>query len=143
MLHSAGMIARQCRGLAAACVAAVVFLVGCSSSGSSTPAVCTSVTNLKASVLDLKNVNVSANGISAISDQLTKIENELKTVKSDAGSQYSTQINGLSSALSGLGSSLTAAKDNPSGGTLTALASSAGAVVTAGNNLVSAVSSTC
>ena len=35
------------------------------------------------------------------------------------------------------------ARDNLNGGTLTALASSAGAVVTAGNSLVSAVSGTC
>jgi hypothetical protein len=38
---------------------------------------------------------------------------------------------------------LAAAKDNLNGGTLSAVASSAGTVVTAGNKLVSAVSSTC
>jgi capsule polysaccharide export protein KpsE/RkpR len=101
------------------------------------------VASLKTSVSDLKNTNVRANGISAVSDQFTKIQDNLKTVKSDAHGQFSPQINALSSALSTLGSSLTAAKDNLSGGTLTSVASSAGAVVTAGNNLVSTVTSTC
>ena len=101
------------------------------------------MTSLKTSVSALKNTNIRANGLSAVTDQFTKIQGELKTVKSDAHGQFSTQINALSSALSGLGSSLTAAKDNLNGGTLTAVASSAGAVVTAGNNLVSAVTSTC
>ena len=75
-----GMIARQGKALAAACVVAAAFLAGCGSSGSSTPAVCSSVTSLKTSVTDLKNVNVRANGISAVSDQLNKIEQELKAV---------------------------------------------------------------
>jgi len=94
-------------------------------------------------VLDLKNVNVRTNGVSAVSDQFTKIQDQLKTVKADAGNQYSTQITDLSNALSGLGSSLTAARDSLNGGTLTAVVSSAGTVVTAGNSLVSAVSTTC
>jgi capsule polysaccharide export protein KpsE/RkpR len=101
------------------------------------------VTSLKNSVLALKDTNVKANGLSAVTDQFTKIQGELKTVKSDAHGQFSTQINALSTASSSLGSSLTAAKDNLNGGTLTSVASSIGAVVTAGNNLVSAVSSTC
>jgi hypothetical protein len=49
----------------------------------------------------------------------------------------------MSTALSGLGTSLNAAKSNLNGGTLTAVASSAGTVVTAGNNLITTVSHSC
>jgi capsule polysaccharide export protein KpsE/RkpR len=101
------------------------------------------VASLKTSLSDLKHTNVTANGLSAISDQFTKIQDNLKTVKSDAHGQFSPQINALSSALSTLGSSLTAAKDNPNAGTLTSVAAAVGTVVTAGNNLVSTVTSTC
>ena len=98
---------------------------------------------LKSSLSDLKNTNVKANGLSAISDQLTKIQNNLKTVKSDAKGQYSAQISALSNALSGLSTSVNAAKDNLNSGTLASVTRSVGMVVSTGNNLVSAVSSTC
>jgi capsule polysaccharide export protein KpsE/RkpR len=93
--------------------------------------------------VDLKNTNVRANGISAISDQANKIKQQLSMLKSAAAGQYSPQINAMSTALSGLGTSLDAAKSNLNGGTLTAVASSAGTVVTAGNNLVTTVSHSC
>ena len=130
---------------AAACVVAAAILAGCGSSDSSSgkPAVCSSVSDLKTSVTDLKNVNIRTNGISAVGDQLSKIEQQLKTVKADAAGQYSSQTDALSKALTGLSSSVSTAKDNLNGGTLHAVASSAGTVVTAGNNLISAVSSTC
>ncbi len=130
------------RRLTAACVVTAALLAGCSS-GTSTPAVCTDVTSLKASVQSLKDTNVRQSGLSAVSDELTKIQQQLTTLKDDAKGQYATQINDLSNALNGLSSSLSAAKANLTGGTLTAVASAAGSVVTAGNNLFTAVSKTC
>ena len=49
----------------------------------------------------------------------------------------------MSNALSTLSSSLSAARANVNSGTLSALALAAGSVVTAGNSLISAVTSTC
>jgi hypothetical protein len=159
------MIAWRCKVLAAVGAMAAVLLTACttSSTSSSTPTstsggssassssasistksdVCTSLDGLKKSVQDLRNTNIRASGISAISDQLTKINQQLSMLKSAAGGQYSPQISDMSTALSGLGKSLSAAKDNLNGGTLTSVASSAGAVVTAGNNLVTTVSHSC
>jgi hypothetical protein len=130
----------RCSGLAAACVIAAALLTACSSSK---PAVCTDAANLKTSVQDLKNVNVRENGVSAVSDQLSKIQQEFSTLKTDAKGQYSTQIDDLSKALSSLSSSVTAAKGSVNTGTLSAVAAAAGSVVSAGNNLVTAVSNTC
>lgn len=144
------MVGGHCKWFAAVCVVLAAFVAGCSSTrtagGSSNAAVCKDVANLKASLQNLESIEVMANGLSAISDELTKIQQQLQTLKTDAKSQFSTQITDLSDALSGMKSSLNAAKANPSGGTLTTLASSVGSVVSvviAGNNLVTAVSDTC
>lgn len=124
---------------AAACVAGAL-LTGCSSGK---PAVCTDIANLNASVQSLKNTNIKANGLSAVSDELTKIKQQLRTLANDAKQQYSTQINAMNSALHTLTSDVDAAKADPTTATLTSVASSAGAVVTAGKNLSSAVAGTC
>ena len=156
--------------LCAACVVATAFLAGCSStstSASSTPAsstpassapassaaasasasakaaVCASVSKLKDDIVGLKDINIRANGTSAVSAQFTKIQQQFDVVKSDAHGQFSPQITNLSNAVSTLGSSLTAARENLNSGTLATLAASVGAVVTTGNSLVSAVSTTC
>ena len=93
--------------------------------------------------MGLKDINIRASGTSAVAAQLTKIEKQFDVVRSDAHGQFSPQITDMSNALSKLSSSLSAARANLNGGTLTALASAAGSVVTAGNSLISAVSSTC
>jgi len=156
--------------LCAACVVATAFLAGCSStstSASSTPAsstpassapassaaasasasakaaVCASVSKLKDDIVGLKDINIRANGTSAVSAQFTKIQQQFDVVKSDAHGQFSPQITNLSNAVSTLGSSLTAARENLNSGTIATLAASVGAVVTTGNSLVSAVSTTC
>ncbi len=128
------------RLFAAALVTGAALLTGCSSG---TPAVCTDIANLKASVQSLKDTNIKADGLSSVSDDLTKIKQQLQTLENDAKSQYATETSALKSALNTLQSSVDAAKANQSAATLTAVASSASAVVTAGKNLASAVSGTC
>ena len=162
--HAAGMIARWCSGLAVACALSAGLLAGCSSSsstvtsssntstpkssmpasaGTSTSALCKSAADLKASITGLKDINIRANGTSAVSAQFTKIQQDFNTLKADAHGQFAAPVNALSSALSKLGSSLDAAKASLNAGTLSALASAAGTVGTAGTNLVTAVSHTC
>ena len=114
-----------------------------SATASSDAAVCASVGKLKDDIVGLKDINIRANGTSAVSAQLTKIQQQFAVVKSDAHGQFSPQITNLSNAVSTLGSSLTAARENLNSGTLATLAASVGAVVTTGNSLVSAVSTTC
>ena len=114
-----------------------------SATASSNAAVCASVGKLKDDIVGLKDINIRANGTSAVSAQLTKIQQQFDVVKSDAHGQFSPQITNLSNAVSTLGSSLTAARDNVNTSTLSALALAAGSVVTAGNSLISTVTSTC
>jgi hypothetical protein len=143
------------RWLAAACVVTAVLVTGCSSSSSSTTtttspssssskaAICSDVDNLKASIQGLKDVSITQNGLSAISDQVTKIKQQLQTFTSHAQGQYATQVTDLTNALNSLSSSFDAAKASPSASTLATLASSIRPVITAGQNLVTAVSNTC
>ncbi len=114
-----------------------------SASASAKAAVCASVSKLKDDIVGLKDINIRANGTSAVSAQFTKIQQQFDVVRSDAHGQFSPQITNVSNALSTLGSSLTAARENLNTGTLATLAASVGAVVTTGNSLVSAVSTTC
>ena len=88
-------------------------------------------------------MSITANGLSAISGQITKIKQQLQTLKTHAKGQYDTQINDLTNALNSLSSSFDAARTNPSILTLATLAGSVPAVITAGQNLVTAVSGTC
>ena len=147
------------RRLAAACAVTAVLVTGCStsSSSSSSPSpsasaststssnstLCTDVNNLKASIQGLKDVSITANGLSAISDQITKIKQQLQTFQNDAKGQYAGEVTNLMNALNGLSSSFDAAKASPSLSTLATLASSAKTAITAGQQLISAVSSTC
>jgi hypothetical protein len=143
--------------LAAACVVTAVLVTGCSTSSSSSStttspssspsvsnsAVCADIANLKASIQGLANVSITQNGLSAISDQITKIKQQLQTFQNDAKGQYATQVSDLMNALNSLSSSFDAAKASPSASTLATLASSIRPVITAGQNLVTAVSNTC
>jgi hypothetical protein len=145
------------RRLAAACVVTAVLVTGCSSSTSSSSsitsssstsnnnktAVCSDLENLKTSIQGLKDVSITENGLSAISDQITKIKQQLQTLKNDANGQYTTEVNDLTNALNSLSTSFDAAKASPSVSALVTLASSAKTVITTGQNLINAVSSTC
>ena len=142
------------RRLAAACAVTAVLVTGCSaSSSSSSPSasastssnstLCTDVDNLKASIQGLKDVSITQNGLSAISDQITKIKQQLQTFQNDAKGQYASEVSNLTNALNSLSSSFDAARASPSLSTLATLASSVGKVITAGQQLISAVSSTC
>ena len=143
------------RRLAAACAVTAVLVTGCSTSSSSSPSpsaststssnstLCTDVDNLKASIQGLKDVSITQNGLSAISDQITKIKQQLQTFQNDAKGQYASEVSNLTNALNSLSSSFDAARASPSLSTLATLASSVGKVITAGQQLISAVSSTC
>jgi hypothetical protein len=104
------------------------------------------VGKLKDDIVGLKDINIRADGtsaVTAVSAQLTKIQQQFDVVRTDAHGQFSPQITNMSNALSTLSSSLSAARANVNTGTLSALALAAGSVVTAGNSLISAVTSTC
>lgn len=114
-------------------------LAGCSDQ----PAVCDSVDELRASVDNLKDINLSENGLGEISDSLSAIEDDVRQVASDAKGEFSDQVDQVDADFTELGSSVDAARQDTSASTLGAVGA---AVSTLGDDveaLVDDVSSTC
>jgi hypothetical protein len=128
-------------GIATVALLLGAALVGCSDDK---PAVCSSVDNLKTSVDDVKNIDVTSSGaVSDLESGLTTIKSDLADVKTDAKSQYASQLDAVDSALAKLTTSVDAAKTDPSAATLAAVAAAAAPFNNAVQTLISDVQSTC
>ncbi len=119
----------------------LVLIAGCG--GSSKPAYCSSVSNLKSSVQDISNVNVVQNGLSSLKTAAQKIETDAKTVVSSAKSDFPNETSAVSSSVNALTTSVKQLSSSPSPAALATLASEANAAVTAVKNFTSATSSKC
>jgi hypothetical protein len=118
-----------------------VTLVGCSDDK---PAVCSSVDNLKTSVDDVENIDVtSSSAASDLESGLTTIKSDLADVKTDAKSQYASQLDAVDSALATLTKRVDAAKADPSADTLAAVGAAVAPFNSAVQTLISDVESTC
>jgi hypothetical protein len=103
-------IRRACIGpLPAFAVAAV--LAGCG--GSSKPAFCSSMNELKTSVESLKNVDVIKNGTSEVTSALQKVQSSAKSVVSSAQSDFPTQTQAISGALTTVETTVGELKNSP------------------------------
>jgi hypothetical protein len=128
-------------GVAAVTVLLGATLVGCSDDK---PAVCSSVDNLKTSVDDVKNIDVTSSGAASdLESGLTTIKSDLADVKTDAKSQYASQLDAVDSALATLTTSVDAAKAHPSADTMAAVGAAVAPFNSAVQTLISDVQSTC
>jgi hypothetical protein len=128
-------------GVATVTLLLVATLVGCSDDK---PAVCSSVDNLKTSVDDVKNIDVtSSSAASDLESGLTTIKSDLADVKTDAKSQFSSQLDAVDSALATLTTRVDAAKADPSANTLAAVGAAVAPFNSAVQTLISDVQSTC
>jgi hypothetical protein len=128
-------------------VAHVLFLgaviAGCSSGSEGTPAVCSSVDALQASVADLRDVQVADNGIPALRDAVASVEADLRQVVDDATSQYEPQADQLKADGVALQSAADAALNAPSPDTLRVVRSSISALADDVTHFADDVASTC
>ena len=116
-------------------------LVGC---GEDKPAVCGSVDNLKTSVNDLKDIDVtSSSAVSDLESGLTTIRADLDDVKTDAKSEFSPQIEAVDTSYAAVKTSVDAAKADPSATTLAAAGTAVSAFGTDVETLISDIQSTC
>ena len=128
-------------GLATVTVLLGATLVGCSDDQ---PAVCSSVDNLKTSVDDVTNIDLtSSSAASDLESGLTTIKSDLADVKTDAKSQFAPQLDAVDSALATLTTSVQAAKTDPSADTLAAVEAAVAPFNNAVQTLISDVQSTC
>jgi hypothetical protein len=133
--RSGGLLAAAVLVLALAGLAA-----GCSSSK---PAYCTDASQLKTSVQDLGNVDVSKNGLGSLQTALSQVQTDAKTFATDAKSAYPSQTAALNTAVSGLQTAITSAKGQPAATAATAVASSVIQVKNSASNLQSAIQGNC
>jgi hypothetical protein len=118
---------------------------GCSSSSSSSskPAYCTAASQLKTSVHNLGNVNVSKNGLSSLQTALSKVQTSAKTFATDAKSAYPSQTAALKNSLSSLDTAIKSAKGQPPLTAAAAVVPSVTQVKNSASTLQSAVSGKC
>ena len=114
--------------------------VGC---GSSTPAYCTAGSQLKTSVHDLGNVDLTKNGLGSLKTALGKVQASAKTFASEAKSAFAPQATALRNSLSGLQAAIKAAQGQPSLTAVQAIVSSVTQVKTSAGNLQKAISGKC
>jgi hypothetical protein len=78
----------------------------CSSSTKTSDRVCADVDTLKASVTDLKNVNVVSSGTRGLQDAVNKVQVNAETVRADAASALQPTVDQLQDSLTALRSSI-------------------------------------
>ena len=80
------------------------------------PAVCSSVDDLKTSVADVKDIDVtSSSALTDFQSGLTAVQNNLADVKADAKSQFASPLAAAETSYAALESSVQAATTNPIG----------------------------
>ena len=130
--------------LALAALALGVVLVGCSDDEPETPAVCGSVDSLRASVDDIKNIDVtSSSAVSDLESGITAVEGDLTDVKNDASAEFSTQVDAVDTAFGSVKDSVDAAKADPTASTLGAVGDAISSFDDAFQTLTTDVQSTC
>ena len=131
--------------LAAAVLVLSGLAAGCSSSGSSSskPAYCTAASQLKTSVHNLGDVNVSKNGLSSLQTALSKVQASATTFAADAKSAYPSQTTALKNSLSSLETAIKSAKGQPPLTAATAVVPAVTQVKTSASSLQSAVKGKC
>jgi prophage DNA circulation protein len=116
-----------------------VLLAGC---GSSTPAYCSKVSDLKKSVQDAAKLETLKKGTSGVSSAVENVRNAANGVVSAAKSDFPGETSALTSAVDTLSKSAQQLSSSPAA-TLATLPGNLAAATTAVNNFANATSSKC
>lgn len=126
--------------------AAVALLMSLSLAGCSeeTPAVCTSVDDLRASVQSVRDVDVtSSGGLGELEDAVAGVKSDLADVRDDAADEFSSQIDTVQAGIAELERSLRAAQDAVSPDTLRAAGSALRTLANQVQSLIDDIRATC
>ena len=126
--------------LAAAVLVLSGLAAGCSSSK---PAYCTAAANLKTSVHNLGDVNVSKNGLSSLQTALSSVQTSATTFAADAKSAFPSQTTALKNSLSSLVTAIKSANGQPPLTVAAAIVPAITQVKNSASSLQSAVSGKC
>ena len=123
---------------------AVLLTAGLTGCSNDSPAVCSSVNDLKSSIESLKNIDItSGNAVQDLKDGLTAVGKDLDKVKKDADDKFSTQADGVESALDALKTGVQEAIANPSAAAIAAVGTTLSTFATAVQTLVEDIKATC
>jgi hypothetical protein len=106
-------------------------------------AVCADYDALKTSLANLATLNVVSAGRDGLQAALSDVASKLATLKSSSQQQFAPQIDQLQNAIDQLKNTVSNLSSGNLAGSAKTIATQIAAVVTAGRNLGSAVSSTC
>ena len=128
----------------AAAVTTLILALPLAACSEDKPAVCGSVDDLKASVDDVKEIDVTASDdLTDLQSALTAVENDFADVKADAKSEFAAPVDAVQSSLTALKTSVQQAQSAPAADTLAAAASALSAFGTEVQTLIDDVQSTC
>ena len=102
----------------AALVVVLASLFPVAACGTDTPAVCSSVDDLSASIEQLGQLQLGENGRAQLESQLATVRGDLAQVRTDANQQYGAQVATVTAAASTVRERAQAAKADPSLSTL-------------------------
>jgi phosphate uptake regulator len=112
--------------------------------GEDTPAVCTSADDLKASVNDVKKIDVdSSSALTDLKSALKQVRSDLADVKADAKSEFSSGLDAVDKSYAALKTSIEAAATTPGTDTLAAAGAALKAFGTSVQNLITDIQETC
>jgi len=123
---------------------ALLLGVAVAACGSDEPAVCGSVDDLKASIEDLRSIDVtSGDTLAELENGLATVRSDVDTVKADAKTEYSSELGAVETTYANLTTAVDDARTSPSETTLTAARSAQSAFGSDVDALVSSVEATC
>jgi hypothetical protein len=128
------------RALAATCILMSVFVAAC---GGDEP-VCNSVNDLKSSIQDLGDIDITSSGaLAELQSGLTAIKSDFDQVRTDAKSEFASGIEAVDAAYSAVKTAVAAATADPTAATIQAAGSALSNFGTEVEALVNDIQSTC
>ncbi len=110
---------------------------------SSQAATCDRVDSVRASVEDLRNVNLSENGMVAVGSGLAQLQTDLDNLRADVKADQQPQVDAVRSAVTQLQSSVAGIRANPSATALSQVGTSLEQLRTSIGTLRATVGSGC
>jgi len=110
---------------------------------SSSSALCADAAAVRASLDELRRINVQPGAVSEIISDVNSVKAALTTLVSNAHGQFQAQTSALSTALNTLSTAVGSLRASPGVSTVSGVVSALGQVNTAGQKLLAAVNTDC
>jgi hypothetical protein len=125
-------------------VASLVLGMSAVACGDDEPAVCSSVDDLRSSIEDLREIDVTSSGaLETLESGLETVEGNISTVRSDAQEEFEPQVEAVETSLAELRSTVGDARSDPSATTLSEAVSALDGFRTDVDTLIEDIQSTC